>query len=133
VGDVGSRFALHAGAGSKLLLANSPLEYIEEYLRVAAPLKRFTPNTCVQPSLVRQECDRIRAQGFALSFRDLHPNRCSIAVPVWDRDGQVVAGISISSPATRFGEEDRRRKLELLRKASADVTIRLGGSASQLL
>jgi IclR family KDG regulon transcriptional repressor len=133
LGEVGSRFALHAGAGSKLLLANSTPGYIEEYLRVAAPLKRFTPYTCVQPSLVREECNRIRSEGFALSFKDLHPNRYSVAVPVRGRDGQVVAGISMSSPATRFGEEDRRRKLELLRKASTDVTIRLGGIAPRLV
>ena len=129
LGEVGSRFALHAGAGSKLLLAHSDPDYIEEYLRVAAPLKRFTPYTCVQPSLVREECMRIRADGYALSFKELDLNRCSIAVPVIDRDGEVIAGISISSPASRFGEEDRRRKLDLLRKASTDVTIRLGGIA----
>ncbi|MCC6944521.1 MAG: IclR family transcriptional regulator [Thermomicrobiales bacterium] len=132
IGEIGSRFVLHAGGGSKLLLAFSPPEYIEEYLRVAAPLKRFTANTCVQPSLVREECARIRSQGYALSFQDLSLDRCSIAVPIRDRDGEVIAGISASSPVSRFGEEDRQRKLELLRKASADVTNRLGGFASQL-
>jgi IclR family KDG regulon transcriptional repressor len=131
-GEIGSRFALHAGAGSKLLLAHSDPDYIEDYLRVAAPLKRFTQYTCVQPSLVREECTRIRADGYALSFKELDLNRCSIAVPVMDRDGEVIAGISVSSPASRFGEEDRRRKLELLRKASTDVTIRLCGIAPRL-
>jgi DNA-binding IclR family transcriptional regulator len=129
LGEVGSRFALHAGAGSKLLLAHSEQEYVEDYLRVASPLKRFTPYTCVQPSLVREECTRIRVDGYALSYKELDLNRCSIAVPVRGRDGAVVAGISVSSPASRFGEEDRRRKLNLLRRASTDVTTRLGGVA----
>ena len=79
---VGARFALHAGAGSKLLLAYSSPEYIENYIRVASPLKRFTPYTCVQPSLLKEECERIRENGFSISFQDLDLYRCSIAVPI---------------------------------------------------
>jgi IclR family KDG regulon transcriptional repressor len=123
---IGARFALHAGAGSKLLLAFSEPEYIEEYIRVASPLKRFTPYTCVQPSLLRQECEQIRENGYSVSFQDLELNRCSISMPIRDRHNDVIAGMSISSLASRFREEDRIRKLAMLRSACEEISTRLG-------
>lgn len=127
---VGARFALHAGAGSKLLLAYSTAEYIESYIRVASPLKRFTPYTCVQPSLLREECERIRSNGFSISFQDLDLYRCSIAVPIRDRNNDVIAGIGISSSVDKFGEEDRSRKLSMLITASEEISTRLGHTST---
>ncbi len=123
---VGTRFALHAGAGSKLLLAYSPPEYIDEYLRIATPLKRFTQYTAVQPSLIREECERIRHDGYSVSWRDLEPDQCSIAVPIRNRAGEVIAGIGISSMFDAFGEEVRTRNLAMLRQAAEDITVNLG-------
>jgi IclR family KDG regulon transcriptional repressor len=123
---IGARFALHAGSGSKLLLAFSDPEYFEEYIRVASPLKRFTPYTCVQPSLLRQECAQIREQGYSLSFQDLELNRCSLSVPIRDRHNDVIAGLSMSSHSSRFREEDRHRKLAILRSACDEISKRLG-------
>jgi IclR family KDG regulon transcriptional repressor len=122
----GKRFALHAGAGSKLLLAFSPSDYFNDYIRVASPLKRFTPFTCVQPSMLQQECAQIRANGYALSFQDLDLQRCSIAVPIRNASREVIAGIGIVSQPEDFGEEDRRRYLDLLRAASDEISTRLG-------
>lgn len=123
---IGARFALHAGAGSKLLLAYSPAEYIEEYLRVAAPLKRFTRYTTVQPSLIREECEQIRANGYCFSYRDLDINRCSICVPIRNHSGEVIAGLSISSIADQFGEEVRARNLATIRAAADEISLLLG-------
>jgi DNA-binding IclR family transcriptional regulator len=122
----GKRFALHAGAGSKLLLAFSSDDYFNDYIRVASPLKRFTPYTCVQPSILRQECAQIRANGYALSFQDLDLQRCSIAIPVYDASREVIAGIGTVTQPEAFGEEDRRRYLALLKTASEEISTRLG-------
>ena len=126
----GDRFLLHAGAGSKLLLAYSTPEYIDAYIRASSPLKRFTTYTCVQPSLLKEECSQIRANGYAISFQDLDLNRYSIAVPVRDSHNEVIAGISMSSSADKFGEEDRTRKLAMLMNASREISTRLGHKAS---
>ena len=122
----GKRFALHAGAGSKLLLAFSSADYFNDYIRVASPLKRFTPYTCVQPSILRQECAQIRANGYAVSFQDLGLQHCSIAVPIYDDSREVIAGIGTVTQPEAFGEEDRRRYLGLLKAASDEISNRCG-------
>lgn len=122
----GKRFALHAGAGSKLLLAHSSDDYFNDYIRVASPLKRFTPYTCVQPSILRQECAQIRINEYALSFQDLDLQRCSLAVPISDESREVIAGISAITRPEAFGEEDRRRYLALLKAAAEEISTRLG-------
>lgn len=124
--SVGERFALHAGAGSKLLLAFSTPDYFDDYIRTASPLRRFTPYTCVQPTLLKEECAQIRENGYSISFQDLELDRCSISVPIRDRQDDVIAGISISSSAARFREEDRTRKLAMLMSASEEISARLG-------
>jgi IclR family transcriptional regulator, KDG regulon repressor len=126
---LGKRFALHAGAGSKLLLAYSSQDYFDEYIRVASPLKRFTPYTCVQPSLLRQECEQIRSNGYAMSFQDLDLQRCSMALPILDARDDVIGGIGLISQPQEFGEEDRRRYLALLRAGSEEISARLGRRA----
>jgi IclR family KDG regulon transcriptional repressor len=126
----GDRFLLHAGAGSKLLLAYSTPDYIDAYIRAASPLKRFTPYTCVQASLLKEECEHIRANGFAISFQDLDLNRCSIAVPIRDGHNEVIAGISMSSSADTFGEGVRKEKLAMLMSASEEISTRLGHKSS---
>jgi DNA-binding IclR family transcriptional regulator len=124
--SVGSRFALHAGAGSKLLLAYSSPEYLEEYLRIASPLKRFTRYTTVQPSLIREECEQIRLNGYCASCRDLEVEACSVSVPIRNHAGTVIAGLSISSAADTFGEEVRSRNLAMLIAASEEISAKLG-------
>jgi len=123
---LGKRSLLHAGAGSKVLLAFSPPEYLEEYIRVASPLKRFTPYTCVQPVLLRDECAKIRGNGYAVSFQDFDLQRCSIAVPIRDARNEVIAGLGMASTPAAFGEGVRRQRLAMLLAASEEISARLG-------
>ena len=52
--------------------------------------------------------------------------RC-IAAPIFDASGAAVAGISISGPTVRFPDEALHGLGELVRRAAAEVTRRLGG------
>ncbi len=121
----GTRFALHAGAGTKLLLAFSGPDYLDEYIRAASPLRRVTRFTLTQPSQLREECERIRQNGYSISCRDLDPDLCSVAVPVRDQSGGVLASVSISSPADQFGDDVRSRSLDRLLQAADAISARI--------
>lgn len=124
---VGARFALHAGATPKLLLAFSAPEVIEAYLDQRCPLTRFTPYTLTERDELLAELERIRRQGYAVSDEDLDLGACAVAAPIRDHRGVVVAGISVASPVTRFGPDERQRNTEAALGAAREISQRLAG------
>ncbi len=123
--SIGARFALHAGASPKLLLAFSPAAEIETYFRECQPLAAFTANTLTDPAALRTELERIRARGYALSDEEMDRGVCSIAAPIRDRTGSVVAGVSVAAPTIRCGPDERRRTTAAVRAAAHEISARL--------
>lgn len=119
---VGRRIPFHAGAGSKCIFAHSSEEFIQEYLEAASPLERYTESTIVEPDKILEELERIRHQGFSISDEDIDPGACSIAAPITDHTGSVVAAVSIASPKTRFTEEDIKVRQKAVKDAARDIS-----------
>ena len=99
MGVVGRRFALHASAAGKVLLAWIP-ESAEERLR--QPLERYTPATITEPAVLREELARIRELGYSVNWKELEEDLVAVAAPVWDHRGQLVAALSIAAPTSRI-------------------------------
>ena len=127
---IGGRFPLHAGAVSKLLLAYSPDAFVAEYLRLAQPLERFTDDTIVEPDHLRAELRDVRGQGYAISDEDLDMGACSVAAPIRNGTGEVIAGISIASPKARFGPAERDRNIRSVVAAAEEISRKLRGDRS---
>lgn len=127
---VGARFPLHAGASPKVLLATSSPDAIADYVQRCQPFRRFTPNTITDPAALLTELDRIRDQGYAVSHEEMDHGICSIAAPVRDRDGAVVAGLSVAAPTIRTDPAERRHRIAAVREAAAEITIRLTGATA---
>ena len=70
--------------------------------------------------------DRVRedhAQGFSIVDEELERGLRSIAVPVVDRDGQVVAALNLSTHSTRTTRNElRERFLPSLRAIAAQIS-----------
>ncbi len=71
-----------------------------------------------------QRGDKIRESGVAISDGEREDGLFGIAVPILDRDGNLVAAISISGPTARFAndtlEEKKQAILEMGRRVSHD-------------
>jgi DNA-binding IclR family transcriptional regulator len=93
ISRVGGRLPLHATGVGLVLLAFAPVQLLDDYLR--SELTRFTPATIVDPDLVRRRLADIRATGIAYMSEEMTPGSSSIAAPVRDRTGQVVAAVSV--------------------------------------
>lgn len=119
---VGRRIPFHAGAGSKCIFAYSSPEFIREYLETASPLEAFTERTVTDPDELLEELRQIQRQGFSISDEDIDPGACSIAAPIIDHTGQVVAAVSIASPNTRFTEEDVEMRRRAVKDAAKDIS-----------
>jgi DNA-binding IclR family transcriptional regulator len=90
---VGGRFALPATGVGLVLLAYAPAELQEEAL--AAPLHRFTPKTIVDGRRLRRILAEVRANGYAVSDRQVTMDALSVAAPIIAEDGSVFAAVSL--------------------------------------
>ncbi|QFZ24815.1 IclR family transcriptional regulator [Saccharothrix syringae] len=93
---VGSRMPLHCTGVGLVLLAAAPAAVQEEVL--AGPLRRFTERTIVRPAELREVLARVRRDGYAISDRQIELITFSVAAPVRDAAGDVVASVSVVVP-----------------------------------
>jgi len=93
---VGTRHLARSTAAGRVLLAHLP--GAEQAARAST-------------DVLRKELHRIRHEGYALVDEELEEGLRSIAAPVRDRDGAVVAGVSVGAHAGRHSVEAVRRDL----------------------
>jgi IclR family pca regulon transcriptional regulator len=62
-------------------------------------------------SFERTELRRVRRQGYAIVDQEVEEGLRSVAAPVWDRDGEVVAAVNIPVHASRNSVNAVRRDL----------------------
>jgi IclR family transcriptional regulator, pca regulon regulatory protein len=98
--SVGTRFPAYATSMGRVLLAAQPDEWLDEYLG-SARLRGLTGHTITSATTLRRELYKIRVQGWALVDQELEEGLRSIAAPIRDADGQVIAAINISTHAGR--------------------------------
>lgn len=66
------------------------------------------------------------AQGFSIVDQELEVGLRSIAVPIFDTDGKVLAALNVACPSSRISPEEMRDDiLEKMTAASAEITNRL--------
>jgi Transcriptional regulator len=125
--ETGRRVPAHCTSSGKVLLANLSDQDREAFL-VRSPLPRLTPYTVVDPAALRDELASVRARGWAEAINEREIGVASIAAPIRDIHGDVVAAISIGAPVARFGAVPRRRFARALVEAGEAVSRRLGWS-----
>lgn len=115
---------LHAGGGSVLLLAYAPRDIQEKIL--GGPLRVYTDRTMTDPDQLRERLERIRQRGWHIAQSDLDEGAFSVAAPIRDASGEVVAAISVAGAVARFDEERRDLHLTAVLKAAEQISNRLG-------
>ena len=103
---IGFHFPLHCGAKGQVLLAYSSPEQTEAYL--AEPLLALTPHTVTDPAQLRERLEEVRANGFAVTKRDVQLSTAAAACPVMDGSGQVIASVSLIVPHAEFARKEAR-------------------------
>jgi IclR family pca regulon transcriptional regulator len=124
---VGTRFPAYATALGRVLLADAEPARVQRALRDPRPL---TPHTLTDPVALAAALETVRAQGYALVDEELEAGLRSIAVPVRDRAGRVVAALNTATHVARRSVEEYVRDIlpELTRTASAvEADVRVAG------
>src|SRR4051812_21715618 len=117
--NVGTRFPAYATSMGRVLLAGLPDAALDEYLE-RVELLRLSPRTVKTTRALRTEIERVRAQGWAMVDQELEEGLRSVAAPIRDRVGRVVAAVNVSAHASRASKEAVRKQLlpPLLRTAA---------------
>ena len=92
---VGSRNAAHVTSSGKVLLAFLPTDH-QKRLVEGMRLTPKTPRTITSSSDFLAELARVRRQGYAENRGESQPGMCSIAAPIRDPLGRVVASVSVA-------------------------------------
>lgn len=103
--SVGTRFPAYATSMGRVLLADRPDDWLEEYLE-SAPLRALTSHTIAEPSSLRAELGKIREQGWALVDQELEEGLRSVAAPIRDSEGRAIAAVNVSTHAGRRSVAD---------------------------
>lgn len=107
---VGSRLPAYCTSMGKVLLAHLPVGQRDALLS-AAPLEAYTHKTVTDPDALRASFEGVWSRGYAISDRELDLTLRSVAAPVRDAGGSVVAAINVSTFASRVPEEELEQAL----------------------
>lgn len=98
--SVGARLPAHCTSMGRVLLAALTSNELDHYL-AHADLSARTDRTITGAGALRAELDVVRKQGWCLIDQELEDGVRSVAVPIQDAQGKVLAAINVSTHATR--------------------------------
>lgn len=94
---VGARLPAYAASMGRVLLAALPPVALDQWLAECRPAK-LTSHTVTDMRRLKRIVAEVRQQGYAYVEQELELGLCSIAVPIRDREGRVVAALNSSLP-----------------------------------
>ena len=105
---LGARLPAYGSATGQVLLAGLSDEAIQRYL--VNPPPPTTAYMIVDPSVIMTRVQRARTEGVAFTDEELELGMRSMAVPVRNAQGKVVAAMSISTFSARLSLEELREQ-----------------------
>jgi IclR family pca regulon transcriptional regulator len=103
----GTQVPAYCTANGRVLLAALPAAELDAWFTAhAAGFKALTPRTLLSPAALRSEITRARELGFAQVDEEFEAGLRTLAVPLANRLGQVLAAINVSVHAARVRAQD---------------------------
>ncbi|BAL22982.1 IclR family transcriptional regulator [Azoarcus sp. KH32C] len=118
---VGARAPLHTTATGKLFLAELGQDRIRDYARRTG-LPGSTPASITEIAALEKELDKVRRHSVAFDLDEVENGVRCIAAAVRDDSGELIAGLSVSTPSERFNPD----RAPLVREAADEISRALG-------
>ncbi len=123
--SVGSRLPAYCTSMGRILLAALDDAALGDYLD-HANLQIKTSRTLHTPDAIRASIDEIRQKGWVIIDQELEVSLRSLAVPLKDSAGQVLAALNVGTHASRVTKQElESRFLPVLLEASKELSTRL--------
>ena len=122
---VGSRLPAFCTSMGRAILANLPPEELDSVL-ARVEFKRYTERTITNPAKLTQALRQIRRDGYSIIDQELEHGLRSMAVPIQNPSGKVVAALNIGAHAQRVSIQEMQTKfLPHLRAAAQELCLLL--------
>ena len=118
---VGGRAPLHLTSVGKLFLAHDDAQRVRSYA-TRTGLAGHTRNSLTDLPALERELDKVRKQRVARDDEELELGVRCMAAGIYDDQGKLVAGLSVSAPADRLEES----WMERVKTTATQISLALG-------
>ena len=112
VAPVGARLPLYVGASSKVLLA-----YAAPEQQSAVLTAEDWPESIDRYSYMEHLAE-VKRQGYAISIEEREPGAAAVSVPIFGRDQQLSAALSVSGPVNRMSVDKMQEYIPHMQAAA---------------
>lgn len=124
--QLGSRLPVYCTSMGKAQLIGLSRQELCDLLG-EGPYPKRGPNTITTLDALWDELEKVRQQGYATNVEELTAGLYSVAAPVRDHRGEIVAAINISVPTARVSERELKERLApLVTRTAREISLALG-------
>lgn len=120
---LGSRTPVYCSAAGRIMLAYMPQAWASDLLD-RSDKKAFTKKTLTTTKAIMAEVHAARTLGYAVSDEEFMLGDVSVAAPVFNQSGQIIAAVSVAASVDRWRSAKVRQKLVQLAIDSARLISR---------
>lgn len=117
---VGSRFPAYPTSTGRVLLAGQSDSWLDRYVD-RTPLAAITDRTVTDPAKLRSILARVRTRGWVIVDQEADDGSRSVAMPIRDSAGHVIAALNISTLATRGSAQTLREFIPVMTDAIGKI------------
>ncbi len=125
----GTLSPMHASGIGKALLAHMDDVRLEKLLR-SEDFEQFTDHSITDPVALKTHLIEIRSKGYSVDNEEKNTGMRCIAAPVFDFNGEAIAGISVSGPTSRIEPARLEQLIAPVISAARDLSLAIGGNGS---
>lgn len=123
--NVGSRFPAHITSTGRAILAHSTDAVIENYMQ-NADFQKYTEFTVQSKNQLKRALREIKDLGYVILNQELEIGLRSIAIPLFDRDNNIMGALTVGTHISRVPEHSLIEKiLPELQKCGRNITSEL--------
>lgn len=123
---LGSRLPVYCTSMGKAQLVDLSPQELRDLLG-DGPYPQRGPNTLTTLNALLEELEQVRSQGYAVNDEELESGLRSVAAPIRDHAGQIVAAINISVPTVRVTWRELEEELvPMVLETSQQISSALG-------
>lgn len=119
----GEHCKMYCTGVGKAMLSRMPEEDMEECIK--GELEKYTDYTITDKEKLREEIRISRERGYAFDNMEISYGIKCVAVPIVNKNGTVMAALSISTPSLRMDDENTMKFVNVLKKNAEQIGKRL--------
>src|SRR3954447_18721175 len=121
---IGKRNPPYCTSSGKVLLAFSHDKVLSQVINKG--LTKFTKHTITNPQKLRDHLKQVKENGYASSTEEILEGVTSIAAPIYDYRGKVIAALSVVGPMQRIHSQKIPGYSKKVISAAREISLRMG-------